>query len=116
MEAVKVMSSGLVPISSVRCVMCGRTAGHLVYGMFVRDGHTRSPTVDPRGVRCGECGGNLLVEPEEPVTPAMAADVIARRPRLASGADSSDRDSQAGTATRRQPARESRSISTRPPT
>ena len=56
--------------------MCGRVAGHLLRGIFVREERTRSPTVVEHGARCGECGGSLLVEPEEPLTPAVAEDVI----------------------------------------
>ncbi len=56
------MTSGLVPFSSVRCVMCSRVAGQVVRGIFICEGHTRAND-RAHGLRCGECGGNLLVEP-----------------------------------------------------
>jgi hypothetical protein len=31
------------------------------------------------GSRCGECGGNLYLEPDESVTPFMATQIAAQR-------------------------------------
>jgi hypothetical protein len=70
------MKEALVSLASIRCVMCGRLAGQLVDKTFVRERRTRAPTTIGKYARCGECGGSLLVEPDEPVTMATASLII----------------------------------------
>ena len=48
---------------SVQCVLCGRAAGEVIGGVFRRDPRVRPPRVDRGIARCGECGGNLYLEP-----------------------------------------------------
>lgn len=103
------MSSGLIPTASIRCIMCGRVAGHVLRGTFVRDQRAPLPVATAHGSRCGECGGNLLAEPDEPLTVAMAAQLIGVRPidGANAGAQSQDalEDSPPQFAARHPPAR-----------
>lgn len=70
----------LIQVFNVQCVMCGRAAGQLLNGMFLPNGHTRTPTPGKSGgSRCGECGGNLYLEPDEAVTPFMASQMATQR-------------------------------------
>lgn len=69
-------ASRLVSVFNVQCVMCGRVAGQLMKGVFVRGSGAASPVPGARGSRCGECGGNLYLEPDEAITPFMAAQLV----------------------------------------
>lgn len=69
----------LVQVFNVQCVMCGRPAGQLLNGTFVRNGQTRPPMPAKHGSHCGECGGNLYLEPDESITPFMASQLIRQR-------------------------------------
>ncbi len=71
--------SNLVQVFNVQCVMCGRVAGQLLNGTFVPGEHATLPVAGRTGSRCGECGGNLYLEPDEAITPFMAAQLAARR-------------------------------------
>ena len=71
--------SHLVQVFSVQCVMCGRAAGQLLNGTFLPSEKTRAPIPGKNGSRCGECGGNLYLEPDESITPFMAAQLTAER-------------------------------------
>ena len=71
--------SHLVQVFNVQCVMCGRAAGQLLDGVFLPNQHTRAPIAGNGGSRCGECGGNLYLEPDEAVTPFMASQLAAKR-------------------------------------
>jgi hypothetical protein len=71
-------ASHLIPVFNVVCVMCGRSAGQVMAGRFMRSGRARAPVPDKRGMRCGDCGGNLYLEPDESITPFMAAQMAAR--------------------------------------
>lgn len=71
--------SRLVQVFNVQCVMCGRAAGQLMNGTFVPGGRSRAPVPSRTGSRCGECGGNLYLEPDESITPFMASQILAER-------------------------------------
>jgi hypothetical protein len=59
--------------------MCGRAAGQLMRGVFVPNQKVRAPIPGKSGSRCGECGGNLYLEPDESVTPFMATQLTGQR-------------------------------------
>ncbi len=69
----------LVRVFTVQCVMCGRAAGQIMNGVFVKNQHTPAPIPDAKGSRCGECGGNLYLEPDDAITPFMASQLLAER-------------------------------------
>ncbi len=71
--------SRLVRVFTVQCVMCSRAAGQVVNGVFVKNQQCRAPAADANGSRCGECGGNLYLEPDEAITPFMAAQLLAQQ-------------------------------------
>jgi hypothetical protein len=71
--------SPLVPVFNVVCVMCGRSAGQVVQSKFVRSTAVRAPLAGRDGPRCGECSGNLYLEPDESVTAFMAAQLASRQ-------------------------------------
>jgi hypothetical protein len=48
---------------TVQCVLCGRAAGEVVGGVFRRDERVQAPRMDHGVARCGQCGGNLYLEP-----------------------------------------------------
>ena len=62
----------LIQVFSVQCVMCGRAAGQVMDGIFVTNQRVQRPVAGKNGSRCGECGGNLYLEPDESITPFMA--------------------------------------------
>jgi len=68
----------LIQVFNVQCVMCGRAAGQLMNGTFVPNQRVRTPVPGKNGSRCGECGGNLYLEPDESVTPFMATAITLR--------------------------------------
>ncbi len=50
-------------VFDVQCVLCGRVAGQVVDGVFLRDWRVQAPVVKASvSPRCGECGGSLLFE------------------------------------------------------
>jgi hypothetical protein len=69
----------LIQVFNVQCVMCGRAAGQLMNGTFVPSNRVAKPVAGKNGSRCGECGGNLYLEPDESVTPFMATQIAAQR-------------------------------------
>ena len=69
----------LIQVFNVQCVMCGRAAGQLMNGVFVPNQRVRTPSPGKNGSRCGECGGNLYLEPDESITPFMASQIAAQR-------------------------------------
>jgi hypothetical protein len=69
----------LIQVFNVQCVMCGRAAGQLMNGTFVPNQRVQRPVPGKNGSRCGECGGNLYLEPDESVTPFMATQIAAQR-------------------------------------
>ena len=69
----------LIQVFNVQCVMCGRAAGNLMNGQFVQNHRVKHPVPGKNGSRCGECGGNLYLEPDESVTPFMATQIAAER-------------------------------------
>ncbi len=69
----------LIQVFNVQCVMCGRAAGQLMDGTFVPNQGVGNTVPGKKGSRCGECGGNLYVEPDESVTPFMATQIAAQR-------------------------------------
>ena len=69
----------LIQVFNVQCVMCGRASGQVMNGVFVPN-HRVRPVPGKNGSRCGECGGNLYLEPDESITPYGDAD---RGPRTA---------------------------------
>src|SRR5579872_3778659 len=66
-------ASARVQVFTIKCLQCGRSAGQLVAGHFVTNRYARSPTMEGRSARCGECGGNLYTELDESVSYAEAA-------------------------------------------
>jgi hypothetical protein len=50
-----------------------------MHGSFVPNQRVRRPVPGKNGSRCGECGGNLYLEPDEAVTPFMATQIAAQR-------------------------------------
>ncbi|MBI2756412.1 MAG: hypothetical protein HYX52_06865 [Chloroflexi bacterium] len=72
--------SHLIKVFNVQCVMCGRAAGQLIGRGFVPAQRVAAPIAGRNGeTRCGECGGNLYLEPEEAITPFMASQIAAQR-------------------------------------
>jgi hypothetical protein len=69
----------LIQVFNVQCVMCGRAAGQLMNGMFVPNQRVAKPIAGKNGSRCGECGGNLYLEPDESITPFMATQIVAQK-------------------------------------
>jgi hypothetical protein len=69
----------LIQVFNVQCVMCGRAAGQLMNGTFVPNQRVSTPVPGQNGSRCGECGGNLYLEPDESVTQFMATQIAAQR-------------------------------------
>jgi hypothetical protein len=69
----------LIQVFNVQCVMCGRASGQLINGGFVPNQRVKRPVPGKSGSRCGECGGNLYLEPDESVTPFMATQLAAQR-------------------------------------
>jgi hypothetical protein len=69
----------LIQVFNVQCVMCGRASGQLINGAFVPNQRVKLPVPGKNGSRCGECGGNLYLEPDESVTPFMATQLAAQR-------------------------------------
>jgi hypothetical protein len=69
----------LIQVFNVQCVMCGRAAGQVMNGTFVPNQRVQRPVPGKNGSRCGECGGNLYLEPDESVTPFMATQIAAQR-------------------------------------
>jgi hypothetical protein len=69
----------LIQVFNVQCVMCGRASGQLMNGTFVPNQRVKRPVPGKAGPRCGECGGNLYLEPDESVTPFMATQLAAQR-------------------------------------
>ena len=69
----------LIQVFNVQCVMCGRAAGQVLNGVFVPNRRVRTPAAGKNGSRCGECGGNLYLGPDESITPFMATQIAAQR-------------------------------------
>ncbi|HYW88480.1 MAG TPA: hypothetical protein VFB50_11955 [Chloroflexota bacterium] len=69
----------LIQVFSVQCVMCGRAAGQVMDGIFVPNQRVHRPVAGKNGSRCGECGGNLYLEPDESITPFMATQLATQR-------------------------------------
>jgi hypothetical protein len=70
----------LIQVFNVQCVMCGRAAGQLMSGTFVPNQKVTRPIAGKSGSRCGECGGNLYLEPDEAITPFMATQIVQKMP------------------------------------
>ena len=69
----------LLQVFNVQCVMCGRAAGQIVNGAFVPNQRVARPVPAKNGSRCGECAGNLYLEPDESVTEFMATQLAAQK-------------------------------------
>ncbi len=69
----------LIQVFNVQCVMCGRGAGQVMNGVFVPNQRVHRPVAGKNGSRCGECGGNLYLEPDESITPFMATQLATQR-------------------------------------
>ena len=70
---------------SVNCMMCGRASGQVRKGNFYRA--SGAPSLENRDgrSRCGFCGGNLYLEPDDSITmPIAASDEVRRERQLAS--------------------------------
>jgi hypothetical protein len=66
---------------SVNCMMCGRASGQIRGGVFHRV--PGAPALENRAgrSRCGFCGGNLYLEPDDSITVPIAASEEVRRER-----------------------------------
>ena len=76
---------GMVTMYSVNCMMCGRSSGQVRNGVFYRG--TAAPPLENRSgrSRCGFCGGNLYLEPDDSiVAPLTPEEMLRRERRLAS--------------------------------
>lgn len=71
--------SRLVKVFNVQCVMCSRVAGQLLNGTFIQRLSTRPPVAGNGRSRCGECGGNLYLEPDDAITPYMMEQMLQER-------------------------------------
>jgi len=60
------------------CMLCGRTVGYAVAGIFYTRPGGRRPQPQVRHLRCGDCGGDLLFELD--VMPAWLADLREGKP------------------------------------
>ena len=70
---------------SVNCMMCGRASGQVRNGVFYRS--PGAPSLENRSgrSRCGFCGGNLYLEPDDSITvPIAASDEVRHERQLAS--------------------------------
>src|SRR5437773_1085794 len=79
--AVSLRASPPLQVYDVQCMLCGRPAGQLIDGRFVPDGRGARPVRTERGNRCGACGGVLLVEKGQNISPELAAQLAAVPPR-----------------------------------
>ena len=72
-------------VFNVSCMMCGRASGHVRDGRFQRL-PAAPPLLNRAGrSRCGFCGGNVYLEPEDsPFAPQIIADNVAQQARRAS--------------------------------
>ena len=78
--------SRLVQVFNVQCVMCNRAAGQLLDGVFLPHERNPRPVATKTGSRCGGCGGNLYLEPDEAITPYMAAQLTGQQVAAAASA------------------------------
>jgi hypothetical protein len=75
----------MVASYSVSCMMCGRASGQVRSGVFFRA--PGAPPLENRAgrTRCGFCGGNLYLEPDDSITaPLPIAMAAEERRQLAS--------------------------------
>ncbi|MBV9579328.1 MAG: hypothetical protein JO057_12135 [Chloroflexi bacterium] len=84
----------LIQVFNVQCVMCGRASGQLIDSSFVPNQRVKRPVPGKNGSRCGECGGNLYLEPDESVTPFMATQIATQRTAAQQQAKASVESSQ----------------------
>ena len=49
------------------CLLCGRTVGYAAQGTFVTSPGGVRPERRGRHLRCGDCGGGILFEPDADV-------------------------------------------------
>jgi len=67
-------------------MLCGRPAGQVIDGLFAPDRGEERPIRTARGNRCGACGGGLLVEEGQRITPGPSAQLaVVPRRRVRSG-------------------------------
>lgn len=72
----------MMSIFNVSCMMCGRSAGQLQGRHFVR-AQGAPPPVDRGGrMRCGYCGGNLYLEPDDSGLAVLSPEATRRQPRM----------------------------------
>jgi hypothetical protein len=76
---VRAQRGHLIPVFTVVCVMCGRSAGWVIDGRFVLGAAEHAPAMGKSGPRCGVCEGNLYLEPDESVTPFAATQLTRGR-------------------------------------
>jgi hypothetical protein len=55
------------------CMMCGRTAGYAVQGTFYTRPGGRKPERQGRHLRCGDCHGGIIFEPDAMLPPDWIA-------------------------------------------
>jgi ParB family transcriptional regulator, chromosome partitioning protein len=76
-------------------MLCGRPAGQLIDGRFAPDGRVARPVRTGRGSRCGACGGGLLVEEGQTISPWLATQPTSVPPRAVRSAASETRPASA---------------------
>jgi hypothetical protein len=70
---------------NVNCMMCGRSSGQLRHGVFVRQPNAPALVHTNGRNRCGYCGGNLYLEPDDTILSQSSAEALGgRRRKLAS--------------------------------
>jgi hypothetical protein len=58
---------------AVSCLMCGRTVGYAVQGTFYTRPGRRTPERQGRHLRCGDCHGGIIFEPDAMLPPDWIA-------------------------------------------
>jgi hypothetical protein len=70
---------------NVNCMMCGRSSGQLRRGVFFRQPNAPRLVHTNGHNRCGYCGGNLYLEPDDTILSQSSAEVLGKsRRQLAS--------------------------------
>jgi hypothetical protein len=75
----------MVTMYSVNCMMCGRASGQVRDGAFYRAPSAPRPKNHGGRTRCGFCGGNLYLEPDDSIIATVnTEEPLVRERRLAS--------------------------------
>ena len=63
----------MAPAYAGSCMMCGRTVGYAVQGTFYTRPGGRKPERQGRHLRCGDCHGGIIFEPDAMLPPDWIA-------------------------------------------